>query len=74
MSDRIKEQIGIYKEIFKSLFTLMIIVGGASFASLIHGKVTLWNILGAGLSIWLSISLVLLWRYMINLTEEIKNE
>ena len=47
---------------------------GASFASLIHGKVTLWNILGAGLSIWLSISLVLLWRYMINLTEEIKNE
>ncbi|WP_163328436.1 hypothetical protein GFV12_07075 [Desulfurobacterium thermolithotrophum] len=71
MSEKIKEQIGIYKETFKSLFALMVVVGGASFASLSKGEVTFWNVLGVGLSVWLSISLVLLWRYMINLSEEL---
>jgi len=38
MSEKIKEKIGIYKEIFKSLFFLMILAGGASVAYLSKGQ------------------------------------
>jgi hypothetical protein len=74
MSERVKEKIGIYKEIFKSLFALMVLVGGASFASLSQGKTNLWTVIGAVFTTWLGIVLILLWRYLINLTEEIKDE
>jgi len=74
MSERIKEKIGIYKEIFKSLFVLMTLVGGASFASLSRGNVSFWTVLGTVFTVWLGVILILLWRFMINLTEELGDE
>ena len=74
MSERTKEKIGVYKEIFKSLFALMALAGGASFSSLSKGKASLWTLMGTVFTIWLAIALVYLWRYMIDLIEEIDDE
>jgi len=74
MKESVKEKIGIYKEIFKSLFVLMTLIGGASVASLSRGRVDLWAIIGTVSTVWLGVILIMLWRYMINLTEELDDE
>ncbi len=74
MKESVKEKIGIYKEVFKSLFVLMTLIGGASVASLSRGRADLWAIIGAVSTVWLGVILIMLWRYMINLTEELDDE
>ncbi len=74
MKESVKEKIGIYKEIFKSLFVLMTLIGGTSVASLSRGHVDLWAIIGTVSTVWLGVILIMLWRYMINLTEELDDE
>jgi len=74
MSEKIKERIGIYKEIYKSLFNLFIITVSGSFALFLKDTGSPLALIGLGISIWLALILILLWRYMIELTEEIKNE
>jgi hypothetical protein len=73
MSERIKEKIGVYKEVYRSLFNLFIVTISGSFALFLKGRGNALALMGFGISVWLAIVLILLWRYMVNLVEEMEN-
>jgi hypothetical protein len=73
MSERIKEKIGVYKEVYRSLFNLFIVTISGSFALFLKDRGNTLALMGFGISVWLAIVLILLWRYMVNLVEEIEN-
>ncbi len=74
MRESVKEKIGIYKEVFKSLFNLFLITVSGSFALFSREKGSVLVLLGFGVSLWLALVLVLLWRYMLNLVERIEDD
>jgi len=74
MKESVKEKIGIYKEVFKSLFNLFLITVSGSFALFSREKGSILALIGFGVSLWLALVLILLWRYMLNLVEEIEDD
>jgi len=71
MSERIKEKLGVYKEVYRSLFNLFIVTVSGSFALFFRDKGNVLAFIGFGISVWLAIVLILIWRYMVNLVEGI---